>query len=321
MSDRHVVTVDESTSGERLDRALTAALPHLTRSRVKALIESRRVALADGRTIEEPSRKVKTGECFIIDIPEPEPAEPRPQAIDLDILYEDSDLLVLNKPAGLVVHPAPGNPDSTLVNALLAHCGDSLSGIGGVRRPGIVHRLDKDTSGVMVVAKNDQSHQALAKLFAAHDLTRIYQALVWGGPKAQKGTIEAAIGRHPVDRKRMAVRTSSGRAAVTEYWVEKRFGPPLSPVASLLGAKLGTGRTHQVRVHLAHLGCPVVGDPVYGRKSRNASQPASLRGFGRQALHAAVLEFRHPRTGREMRFATELPQDIRMLVAELNSVK
>ena len=160
MSDRHVVTVDESASGERLDRALAAALPSLTRSRVKALIESRRVALADGRTIEEPSRKVKTGERFIVDIPEPEPAEPKPQAIDLDILYEDSDLLVLNKPAGLVVHPAPGNPDSTLVNALLAHCGDSLSGIGGVRRPGIVHRLDKDTSGVMVVAKNDRSHQA-----------------------------------------------------------------------------------------------------------------------------------------------------------------
>jgi 23S rRNA pseudouridine1911/1915/1917 synthase len=321
MSDRHVVTVDESASGERLDRALAAALPDLTRSRVKALIESRRVALEDGRTIEEPSRKVKTGERFVVDIPEPEPAEPKPQAIDLDILYEDSDLLVLNKPAGLVVHPAPGNPDSTLVNALLAHCGDSLSGIGGVRRPGIVHRLDKDTSGVMVVAKNDRSHHALAKLFAAHDLTRIYRALVWGGPKAQKGTIEAAIGRHPVDRKRMAVRTTSGRMAVTEYWVERRFGPPLAPVASLLGAKLGTGRTHQVRVHLAHLGCPVVGDPVYGRKSRNASQPASLRGFGRQALHAAVLEFRHPRTGKEMRFATELPQDFRMLVAELNSVK
>ena len=187
MSDRHVVTVDESTSGERLDRALAAALPSLTRSRVKALIESRRVALADGRTIEEPSRKVKTGERFIVDIPEPEPAEPKAQAIDLDILYEDSDLLVLNKPAGLVVHPAPGNPDSTLVNALLAHCGDSLSGIGGVRRPGIVHRLDKDTSGVMVVAKNDRSHQALAKLFAAHDLTRIYQALVWGGAQGPEG--------------------------------------------------------------------------------------------------------------------------------------
>jgi 23S rRNA pseudouridine1911/1915/1917 synthase len=323
MSDagRHIVTVDDSASGQRLDRALAMALPGLTRSRVKALIESRRVALADGRTIEEPSRKVKTGERFVVDIPEPEPAEPRAQAIDLDILYEDSDLLVLDKPAGLVVHPAPGNPDSTLVNALLAHCGDSLSGIGGVRRPGIVHRLDKDTSGVMVVAKNDAAHQALAKMFASHDLTRIYQALVWGGPKAQRGVIEAAIGRHPVDRKRMAVRRQGGRKALTEYWVERRFGPPLAPIASLLGARLGTGRTHQVRVHLAHLGCPVVGDPVYGRKSRNAAQPASLRGFGRQALHAAVLEFRHPRTGRQMRFASELPQDFRTLLAELNTVK
>lgn len=323
MSDagRHFVTFDQSASGERLDRALAAALPSLTRSRVKALIESRRVALADGRTIEEPSRKVKTGERFVVDIPEPESAEPLPQAMALDVLYEDGDLLVLNKPAGLVVHPAPGNPDHTLVNALLAHCGDSLSGIGGVRRPGIVHRLDKDTSGVMVVAKNDFAHHRLAKLFAAHDLTRVYTALVWGTPKPAKGTIEGAIGRHPVDRKRMAVRKTSGRAATTEYWTERRFGPPLAPVASLVGAKLGTGRTHQVRVHLAHIGCPVVGDPVYGRKPRNALGPPSLKTFGRQALHAAVLEFRHPRTGREMRFASELPQDFRMLVSELNSVK
>jgi 23S rRNA pseudouridine1911/1915/1917 synthase len=323
MSDagRHIVTFDESASGVRLDRALAAALPALTRSRVKALIESRRVALADGRTVEEPSRKVKTGECFIVDIPEPEPAEPLPQARDLDILYEDSDLLVLNKPAGMVVHPAPGNPDNTLVNALLAHCGDSLSGIGGVRRPGIVHRLDKNTSGVMVVAKNDNTHTALSKLFAAHDLVRIYQAVVWGTPPARRGTIDAAIGRHPVDRKRMAVRKTSGRGAITQYWVERRFGPPLAPIASLMGAKLETGRTHQVRVHLAHLGCPVVGDPVYGRKPRNAASPQALRDFGRQALHAAVLEFRHPRTRREMRFASELPQDFKRLVSQLNDVK
>ncbi len=323
MSDagRHFVTFDQSASGERLDRALAAALPSLTRSRVKALIESRRVALADGPTIEEPSRKVKTGERFVVDIPEPEPAEPQPQARDLDILHEDADLLVLNKPSGMVVHPAPGNPDHTLVNALLAHCGTSLSGIGGVRRPGIVHRLDKNTSGVMVVAKNDFTHQALSKLFAAHDLTRIYQALVWGGPKTLKGTIDAAIGRHPVDRKRMAVRRSSGRKAITEWWVERRFGPALAPVASLMGAKLETGRTHQVRVHLAHLGCPVVGDPVYGRKSRNIAVPEALRVFARQALHAAILEFRHPRTRREMRFATELPQDFKTLLAELNGVK
>jgi 23S rRNA pseudouridine1911/1915/1917 synthase len=317
---RHIVTVDQSAAGERLDRALAAALPGLTRSRVKALIESRRVALANGATVEEPSRKVKIGERFVIDIPEPEPAEPVAQARHLDILYEDSDLLVLNKPAGLVVHPAPGNPDGTLVNALIAHCGNSLSGIGGVRRPGIVHRLDKDTSGVMVVAKNDEAHQRLSKMFAAHDLTRIYRAVVWGGPTAKRGVIEAPIGRHPVDRKRMAVRKAGGRAALTEYWLEQRFGPPLRPVASLVGAKLGTGRTHQVRVHLAHIGCPVVGDPVYGRR-RNAAGPEALKTFERQALHAAVLEFRHPRSGRRMTFASELPQDIKTLLSQLNGVK
>ena len=322
MSDaqRHIVTFDQTASGERLDRALAAALPTLTRSRVKALIESRRVALADGTTVEEPSRKVKTGDSFTVDVPEPEAATPQAQAIDLEILHEDSDLLVLNKPAGLVVHPAPGNPDRTLVNALLAHCGDSLSGIGGVRRPGIVHRLDKDTSGVMVVAKNDPTHQALSKLFAAHDLTRIYKALVWGAPKARSGTIDAAIGRHPIDRKRMAVRETSGRSATTEYWLEKRFGPPLKPLASLVGAKLGTGRTHQVRVHLSHIGCPVIGDPVYGRRRKSPS-PDSLKSFKRQALHAAVLEFCHPGTGKVMRFASELPQDMARLVHELNSVK
>jgi 23S rRNA pseudouridine1911/1915/1917 synthase len=317
---RHIVTFDQSAAGERLDRALAAALPGLTRTRVKALIESRRVALANGATVEEPSRKVKIGERFVVDIPEPEPAEPAAQARDLDILYEDTDLLVLNKPAGLVVHPAPGNPDGTLVNALIAHCGTSLSGIGGVRRPGIVHRLDKDTSGVMVVAKNDEAHQRLSRMFAAHDLTRIYQAVVWGAPTAKRGVIEAAIGRHPVDRKRMAVKKAGGRAALTEYWLEQRFGPPLRPVASLIGAKLGTGRTHQVRVHLAHIGCPVVGDPVYGRR-RNAAGPEALKSFDRQALHAAVLEFRHPRSGRQMTFASELPQDIKTLLSQLNGVK
>jgi 23S rRNA pseudouridine1911/1915/1917 synthase len=327
---RHFVTIDQDVSGERLDRALAAALPFLTRSRVKTLIESRRVALAGlhdeaGATLEEPSRKVKMGERFVVDIPAPEPAEPVPQDIALDIIYEDSDLLVVNKPAGMVVHPAPGNAENTLVNALLAHCGDSLSGIGGVRRPGIVHRLDKDTSGVMVVAKNDATHRALSKLFAAHDLTRIYQVLVWGGPTARKGTVDAPIARHPVDRKRMAVRRAGGRSAVTDYWVEKTFGPPLEPVASLLGARLHTGRTHQVRVHLAHIGCPVVGDPVYGRQSRtrgrNRTAAPSLESFGRQALHAAVLEFVHPGTGKVMKFATELPQDFTTLLASLNSVK
>jgi 23S rRNA pseudouridine1911/1915/1917 synthase len=323
---RHLVTIEESTAGERLDRALAIALPELTRSRVKALIESRRVTLAgplneNGATVEEPSRKVKMGERFVVDIPAPEPAIPQAQELALDILYEDADLLVLNKPAGMVVHPAPGNPDRTLVNALLAHCGDSLSGIGGVRRPGIVHRLDKDTSGVMVVAKNDAAHVALSRMFAAHDLVRIYKALVWGGPKTKSGVVDAAIARHPVDRKRMAVRRSGGgKRAVTEWWLEERFGPPLAPWASLVGAKLQTGRTHQVRVHLAHIGCPVVGDAVYGRK-RNGDLPDTLKSFKRQALHAAILEFRHPRTGREMKFATDLPQDFATLVAGLNDVK
>jgi 23S rRNA pseudouridine1911/1915/1917 synthase len=321
MSDalRHLVTIEDSAAGERLDRALTAALPDLTRSRVKALIESRRVALADGTTVEEPSRKVKKGEQFVIDIPAPEPAEPEAQALDLDILYEDKDLLVLNKPAGLVVHPAPGNPDHTLVNALIAHCGDSLSGIGGVRRPGIVHRLDKDTSGVMVVAKNDNTHHALSKLFAAHDLTRIYKVLVWGGPKMKSGTVEGPIDRHPIDRKRMAMRRSGGRHSITEWWLEERFGPALTPIASLMGAKLHTGRTHQVRVHMSHIGLPVVGDPLYGRK-RNGPGPEALKLFKRQALHAAVLEFIHPRTKETLSFATELPQDMKKLVAELNGV-
>ena len=321
MSDaaRHLVTIEDSAAGERLDRALTAALPDLTRSRVKALIESRRVALADGTTVEEPSRKVKKGEQFVIDIPAPEPAEPAAQALDLDILYEDKDLLVLNKPAGLVVHPAPGNPDHTLVNALIAHCGDSLSGIGGVRRPGIVHRLDKDTSGVMVVAKNDNTHTALSKLFAAHDLTRIYKVLVWGGPKMKSGTVEGPIDRHPIDRKRMAMRRSGGRHSITEWWLEERFGSALTPIASLMGAKLHTGRTYQVRVHMSHIGLPVVGDPLYGRK-RNGPGPEALKLFKRQALHAAVLEFIHPRTKETLSFATELPQDMKKLVAELNDV-
>jgi 23S rRNA pseudouridine1911/1915/1917 synthase len=321
LAGRHIVTFDQSASGERLDRALAAALPALTRSRVKALIESRRVALAGpsnetGPTIEEPSRKVKTGERFVIDIPVAEPARPEPQAIDLDILHEDRDLLVLNKQAGLVVHPAPGNPDHTLVNALIAHCGVSLSGIGGVRRPGIVHRLDKDTSGVMVVAKNDATHRALSKLFAAHDLERVYKALVWRAPNPKKGLIDQPIGRHPVERKRMAVRRQGGKTATTEYWLEERFGPALKPVASLVGARLRTGRTHQVRVHLAHIGCPVVGDPLYGRRPVTGA-PEALKTFPRQALHAAFLSFVHPSTQKLLTFATELPRDIKTLVASL----
>src|SRR5262252_7571563 len=291
-ADARRVTAGPADAGERLDRVLATHLGSdgaaLSRSRLKQLILDGRVSRG-GATISDPSLRVKPGETFLVAVPPPVADRPAAQAMPLAISYEDAHLIVIDKQAGLVVHPAPGNPDQTLVNALLAHCGDSLAGIGGVRRPGIVHRLDKDTSGVMVVAKNDETHTALSRLFARHDLSRIYQALVWGGPRHKTGTVEAAIGRHPVDRKRMAVRRTGGRAAITDYWVECRFGPPLQPMASLVRARLHTGRTHQVRVHLAHLGCPVVGDPLYGRAPRNSDVPASLRAFRRQALHAAVL--------------------------------
>lgn len=304
----------------RADRFLAEAIGSLSRSRVKALIEAGQ-ATRDGVPVRDPAESVRPGARYRLRIPPPVPATPQPQAIPLSILFEDADLIVVDKPAGLVVHPAPGNLDGTLVNALLAHAGDDLPGIGGEKRPGIVHRLDKDTSGVMVVAKNDATHQSLSKLFAAHDLERIYTALVWGAPRPERGTIEAALGRHPVDRKRMAVRKAGGRAALTEYWLDKRFGPPLAPIASLVGAKLGTGRTHQVRVHMAHIGCPVVGDPVYGRKTRNGGAPEALKAFPRQALHASVLAFRHPKTGKNVRFTTELPEDFRKLLGTLNGVK
>src|SRR6185312_14541604 len=243
---RHLVTIDADAAGERLDRALAAALPALTRSRVKALIEGRRVALAGGGTIEEPSRKVKTGERFVIDVPEPEPAEPQAQALDLDILHEDTDLLVLNKPAGLVVHPAPGNPDHTLVNALLAHCGASLAGIGGVKRPGIVHRLDKGTSGLMVVAKDEVAQTKLSADFAARRVARAYGAVVWGVPQPRAGEIAGRIGRSPRNRQKMAVLRTGGKAAVTRYRVLRAF----KDVAALIECRLATGRTHQIRVHM-----------------------------------------------------------------------
>ena len=295
-----------------------AALSGMSRVTSAGLISQDRVRL-NGSLVAK-SARVVFGDVLEIELPDLEVGQAEPVA-QLPVVHQDADIVVVDKPAGMVVHPAPGNPDKTLVNALLAHCGDSLSGIGGVRRPGIVHRLDKDTSGVMVVAKNDRTHTALSRLFAAHDLTRIYKALVWGTPKPRQGTIDAAIARHPVDRKRMAVRKAGGgKRAVSDYWLEKAYGPPLRPIASLVGVQLQTGRTHQVRVHLSHIGCPVVGDPVYGRKSRSG-MPDALRAFPRQALHAAVLEFSHPGTGKVMRFATELPQDLRTLIIELNGVK
>jgi 23S rRNA pseudouridine1911/1915/1917 synthase len=324
---RHEVTATAADAGERLDRLIAAHLPSLSRSRAKALIEARHVRLAagapspseGGETISEPSYRVKPGQSFAIFVPEPLPARPRPQAIELAIVYEDADVIVVNKPAGLVVHPAEGNPDGTLVNALIAHCGASLSGIGGVRRPGIVHRLDKDTSGLMVVAKNDAAHQALAADLEARRIERIYQALVWGVPSPRAGEIEGNIGRHPVDRKRMAVLKRGGKPALTRYRVLRAVGP----AASLVECRLATGRTHQIRVHLASIGHPVVGDPVYGRATASRLGrlgPAArlvVGSFKRQALHAWQLSFKHPVTREALSWTVQLPEDMEKLVATL----
>ena len=310
------VTVPDSASGGRLDKVLADALADLSRSRLRALIEAGHVSTG-GRTIGDPSARVKPGQTFDIIIPEPRPADPVAQAIDLDIVYEDDDLLVVDKPAGLVVHPAAGNPDMTLVNALLAHCGDRLSGIGGVARPGIVHRLDKDTSGLMVVAKSDAAHAGLSAQFADRTLSRTYLALVDGAPHPARGEINAAIGRSPHNRRKMAVVPTGGKPALTRYRVLRRFGPAERPLASLVECKLATGRTHQIRVHLASIGHPVVGDPLY--RGRLAGLPADhpLRLFRRQALHATALRFRHPISGEKRQFESPIPSDISSLINDL----
>jgi 23S rRNA pseudouridine1911/1915/1917 synthase len=313
------IVLAESASGERLDRALAVARPELSRSRIKALIEQGHLKLS-GETIMDPALRVKPGQVFTLEIPPAAPAQPQGQAIDLDIVYEDDDLIVIDKPAGMVVHPAPGNPDNTLVNALIAHCGESLSGIGGERRPGIVHRIDKDTSGLIVAAKNDATHQALSAAFEAHDIERAYLALVWGAPSPTAGEITGNIGRHPVDRKRMAVVSRGGKPAVTRYRVLKSFGLG----AALVECRLLTGRTHQIRVHMTKLGHPLIGDPVYGKPTaaRRGRLPLEARqaaeAFPRQALHAALLGFSHPRTGAHLVWHSESPEDFRRLERALS---
>lgn len=295
---------------------LAAALPDLSRTRLKALIEAGAVRI--GReTIDEPSYRVKPGETIAVSVPPAAPAVPAAERIALDIVFEDDDLLVVDKPAGLVVHPAPGNPDGTLVNALLAHCGASLSGIGGVRRPGIVHRLDKLTSGLMVVAKTDRAHAGLTAQFADRTLSRDYAAVVWGVPRPSRGEIEGNIGRSPRNRKKMAVLAKGGRAALTRYTVVRRFGG----VASLVHCRLATGRTHQIRVHLSYSGHPLIGDGVYGggmtpprRAALGPGGVAAVEALGRQALHAFRLAFIHPVTGETVQFETDLPRDIRELI-------
>ncbi|WP_395020540.1 RluA family pseudouridine synthase [Dongia sp.] len=319
-STRIEIAIPETAGGERLDRALAAARPELSRSRIKALIEQGHLK-SGGRTVEDPALRVKPGQVFALEIPPAAPAGPQGQAIALNIVYEDDDLIVIDKPAGMVVHPAPGNPDNTLVNALIAHCGESLSGIGGEKRPGIVHRIDKDTSGLIVAAKNDAAHKALSAAFAAHHIERAYLCLVWGLPSPTAGEITGNIGRHPVDRKRMAVVSRGGKHAVTHYRVLKSFGLG----AALVECRLETGRTHQIRVHMAKIGHPLIGDPTYGKPTaarRNRLPPEARQAaeaFPRQALHATLLGFDHPRTGKHLRWASESPQDLRRLEQTLRA--
>lgn len=301
--------VGEAEAGERIDRAL-AELAGVPRARARRWIEEGRVTLAGEAT--RPSRRVAEGDALCAAPPEPEAAAPAPEAIPLRVLHEDADLVVVDKPAGLVVHPAPGHAGGTLVNALLHHCQD-LAGVGGVRRPGIVHRLDRGTSGVIVVAKHDAAHLALAAQFQDHRIERLYLAFVRGTPASEAGRVERAIGRHPRDRKRMSVAARHGRPARTAWRVRERF--PRSGVA-LLEVRPETGRTHQIRVHLASVGLPVLGDPVYGRGGRTAARRAAP-GLERPALHAATLGFAQPADGRFRRFEASFPEDLRALHAAL----
>jgi 23S rRNA pseudouridine1911/1915/1917 synthase len=316
-----IVIVDAADTGERLDKVLGVGVPDLTRSRIQSLVRAGQVTL-DGATVKEPGRRVKRGETYLVAVPEPEPAKPAAEAIPLTVVFEDAHLIVIDKPAGLVVHPAAGHGTGTLVNALIAHCGTSLSGIGGVRRPGIVHRLDKDTSGLLVVAKTDAAHHALSEQFAAHGrdgrLERRYKAFVWGGLLRPAGAIDAPLARGTHNRTRMAVaRGNAGRRAVTHYTVIETYGAKgMKPLASLVELALETGRTHQIRVHMAHIGHPVIGDPVYASGfSASASRlppaiQAALAPLGRQALHAFHLGFEHPKTLKMLTFTSPLPSDL-----------
>lgn len=334
--DQFEISVGEEEVGQRLDKLLAARITSLSRTRLKQLITTGEVfSSASGQKIDDPSYRVKPGDHFSLQIPEIIEAEPEPEDIPLDIYFEDDHLLVLNKAVGMVVHPAPGNVTGTLVNALLAHCGDSLSGIGGVRRPGIVHRIDKDTSGLMVVAKSDAAHAGLSKQFADHSLERAYLAVVWGAPRPAFGTVDAALGRDRKNRLKMTV-IEGAKEAVTHYKMIRRLEPARKPVQgkkrvkslppslSLVECRLETGRTHQVRVHMAHLGYPLVGDPLYGRRSPGVKSFSdegrkAIQSFNRQALHAAVIGFEHPVTKETLKFEADLPHDMKRLISAVSS--
>ncbi|MEM0988567.1 MAG: RluA family pseudouridine synthase [Pseudomonadota bacterium] len=336
-----VLTIPERLAGQRLDRALADLAEEaglgISRSRIGALLADGAVT-GPGADGKNPAKhRVAVGAAYVLTLPPPIDPIPEPQAIPLDVVHEDAHLIVIDKPAGMVVHPAPGAPDGTLVNALLAHCGDSLAGIGGERRPGIVHRIDKDTSGLIVAAKTEAAHSGLSALFATHDIQRAYRAIAWGAPGIERLTgrdgigmetggwirVESQLGRHPQDRKKMAVLSSGGRHALSRFRVAQRFGPEDKPYASLLDCRLETGRTHQIRVHAAHIGHPLIGDPVYARPRQlpnvagDATERAKIETFPRQALHAAKLGFRHPIKGELLQFCAELPPDMHELLTIL----
>lgn len=322
-------------AGERVDAWLAKVWPDLSRSRLQGLIGAGKLTV-DGAPVTHAKDKPRPGARYELVLPPPEPAAPQPESLPLNIVFEDQHLIVVNKASGMAMHPAPGSMRGTMVNALLAHCGDSLSGIGGVARPGIVHRIDKDTTGLVVVAKHDAAHAGLAKLFAKHDLERVYYAVTRGAPNERTGRIENRLVRSNEDRRKYVVarnpNTEAGKTAITDYWTVESYGQQSGAAigraaAALLECRLHTGRTHQIRAHLAHLGCPLIGDPLYGKqRAFKAEGPyadeaaAAVAGFPRQALHAAVLGFRHPISGEEFRFESALPGDIAELLAVLRKL-
>jgi 23S rRNA pseudouridine1911/1915/1917 synthase len=325
----HEAVAGESHAGWRLDRFLAAALPDFSRSRLQQLLETGAVSLGEQRkTIKDANHRVKPGDAFTVSVPPTAPAIPQGQDIPLAVVYEDKDLIVIDKPAGLVVHPAAGNPDGTLVNALIAHCGPKMLSVGGEARPGIVHRLDKDTSGLLVAAKNERAMASLAKQFANHTIERAYNAVVWGAPRDASGLIESQIGRSPFDRKRMTVLRAGGKRAATRYTLLEKFGPAERAFASLIECRLETGRTHQIRVHLTHLGHPLIGDAQYGRsrtppRGKTPAETAAFAAaaaFPRQALHAFVLGFQHPSLHKTLRFESPWPADFAGLVGALRNL-
>ncbi len=321
LDNSNTVIVNKSYNGWRIDKFLVVSFPDISRSQIQRLLKDGNVT-RNGDVVADSSTKVKENEVYSLVIPEPVDAIPQPEDIALDVVYEDDDLIVVNKPFGMTVHPAPGAPNGTLVNALLFHCQGNLSGIGGVKRPGIVHRIDKDTSGLLVVAKNDMTHKALSAQFSEHSIERTYYAVVFGVLSPMEGRIESLIGRSPYDRKKMAVVRKNGKNAVTNYKTLKIFGN----FASLVQCRLETGRTHQIRVHLSSKGCSLVGEQLYGKNKKIESKSVSedvrdfVNSFARQALHAKSLGFVHPRNGKFMQFDSELPEDFLHLLATLEKI-